>query len=197
MNTIDYRDSTRVKPTTRVSMCVNAYIRVIFVHVKRVSYAISVELVAGLYCTWKLQISYIILGHARQQAGQLYLPFLIYTARYVYVLYTNLGFVQHWNMVRNIFILGLLVYTHLRRLDALQSRIEQTCSFTFQPLSHRRGATIVGLVCHLLAGESHGNLLNYCPQFCGNQTHHRSHRFHSWDPAEHLRLVDSCNFKTP
>ena len=92
MNTIDYKDTTRVKLATCVSMRVNAYIRVIFVHVKRVSHAFSVELVAGLYCTWKLQISYIILGHARQQAGQLYLPFLIYKARYVYA---NLGFVQH------------------------------------------------------------------------------------------------------
>ena len=26
--------------------------------------------------------------------------------------------------------------THLRCLDALQSRIERTCSFIFQPLSH-------------------------------------------------------------
>ena len=33
------------------------------------------------------------------------------------------------------------------------------------------------------------------PQFCGNQTHRRSHRLHSWDPAGYLRLIDSCNFK--
>ena len=54
----------------------------------------------------------------------------------------------------------------------------------------------MGLVCRLLAREGHGNLLNYCPQFCDNQTHCRSHRLHSWDPARHLRLIDSCNFKT-
>ena len=33
----------------------------------------------------------------------------------------------------------------------------------------------MGLVCHLLAGESHGSLLTYCPQFCGNQTHRWSY----------------------
>ena len=39
MNTIDYKDTTRVKPGTRVSMRVNAYTRMIFVRVKRVSHA--------------------------------------------------------------------------------------------------------------------------------------------------------------
>ena len=28
------------------------------------------------------------------------------------------------------------------------------------------------LLCCLLAGEGHGNLQTYCPQFCGNQTYH-------------------------
>ena len=39
MNTIDYKDTTRVKTATRVSIRVNAYTRVIFVHVKCVSHA--------------------------------------------------------------------------------------------------------------------------------------------------------------
>ena len=86
--------------------------------------------------------------------------------------------------------------THLRRLDDLQSRIERSCSFVFQPLSHRRNAAIMGLVCRLLAGEGRGNLQTYCPQFCGNQTLRRSHRLHSWDPAEHLCFVNPCNFRT-
>ena len=51
MNTIDYRDTTRVKPATCMSMHVNAYTRVIFVCIKRVSHTFSVELVAGLYRT--------------------------------------------------------------------------------------------------------------------------------------------------
>ena len=48
--------------------------------------------------------------------------------------------------------------THLQRLDRLQSRIEQTCSSHFQSLLHRRNASIIGLVCRLLAGEGRGNL---------------------------------------
>ena len=110
--------------------------------------------------------------------------------------------------------------THLCCLDALQSQIEWTrvCVYfcanllrlslkiywyscivhlLFNPfLIVERPAAIMGLVCHLLAGEGCRNLLNYCTQFCGNQTHRRSHRLHSWDPAGHLRLIDSCNFKT-
>ena len=54
----------------------------------------------------------------------------------------------------------------------------------------------MGLVCFLLAGEGHGNLLTYCPQFCGNHTHRWSHRLHSWDPVGHLRFINPCNFKT-
>ena len=54
----------------------------------------------------------------------------------------------------------------------------------------------MGLVCRLLAGEGQGNLPTYCPQLFGNAIHCRSHRLHSWDPAEHLRLVNPCNFKT-
>ena len=54
----------------------------------------------------------------------------------------------------------------------------------------------MGLVCHLLAGEGRGNLPTYCPQLRGNPTYRRSNRLHSWDPAEHLRFVNPCNFKT-
>ena len=39
-------------------------------------------------------------------------------------------------------------------------------------------------------------LLTCCPQFCGNQTHRRSHCLHSWDPAGHLCFINPCNFKT-
>ena len=86
--------------------------------------------------------------------------------------------------------------THLRCLNDLQSHIERSCSFVFQPFSHHRNAAIMGLVCRLLAGEGRGNLQTYCPQFCGNQTLRRSHRLYSWDPAEHLRFINPCNFRT-
>ena len=53
MNTIDYKDTTRVKPATRVSMRVNAYTRVIFVRVTRVirvshAFSVAVKLVNAL-----------------------------------------------------------------------------------------------------------------------------------------------------
>ena len=54
----------------------------------------------------------------------------------------------------------------------------------------------MGLVCCLLAGEGRGNLQTYCPQFCDNQIHRRSHCLHFWDPAEHLCFVNPCNFRT-
>ena len=79
----------------------------------------------------------------------------------------------------------MLIPIYVHRLD-LQSRIEQTCSFVFQPLSHHRNTTIVGLVCRLLAGEGRGNLQTYCPQFCYNQIYQKSYRLHSLDPAEHF-----------
>ena len=82
------------------------------------------------------------------------------------------------------------------RLDNLQSRIERTCSVAFQPLGQRRHAAIMGLVCRLLAGEGRENLSTYCPQLCGTPILRRSHRLHSYGPAEHLRLVNFCNFKT-
>ena len=34
----------------------------------------------------------------------------------------------------------------------------------------------------------------YCSD--GNQTLRQSHRLYSWDPAEHLRFVNPCNFRT-
>ena len=67
MNTIDYRATMRVKPATRVSMCVNAYTRMFFcaceMRVKHVSHMFSVELVAGLYHIMPgttLKCSYVI-----------------------------------------------------------------------------------------------------------------------------------------
>ena len=54
----------------------------------------------------------------------------------------------------------------------------------------------MGLVCCLLAGESCGNLQTYCPQFHDTQICRRSHHLYSWDPADHLRFVNPCNFKT-
>ena len=76
----------------------------------------------------------------------------------------------------------------------LQSRIKQTCCSHFQSLLHRRNASIIGLVCRLLAGEGQGNLQNYCPLFCDvDNTHRQSTRLH---PAAHLRFIDPTDFRT-
>ena len=44
--------------------------------------------------------------------------------------------------------------------------------------------------------ENFKSYLSQVTQFCGNQTLRRSHRLHSWDPAEHLCFVNPCNFRT-
>ena len=103
--------------------------------------------------------------------------------------------------IRPTLVYGSILYSgaaniHLRRLVDLQSHIEWSCSFVFQSLSHRWNAAIMGLVCRLLVGEDRGNLQTYCPQFYGNQTLCWSHRLYLWDPAEHLRFVNPCNFRT-
>ena len=56
--------------------------------------------------------------------------------------------------IRPILECGSILYSgaaapHLNCLDYLHSRIEQICSFIFQPLLSHRNAAIVGLVCRL------------------------------------------------
>ena len=134
-----------------------------------------------------------MLCHDKQRAGQLYLCRSLLSQQDVCILYKS------W--IHPILEYGNILYsgaanTHLCRLDNLQSRIEWTCSVTFQPLLQRRHAAIMGLVCHLLAGEGRGNLSTYCLQLCGAPILLRSHRLHSYDPAEHLHFVNLCNCKT-
>ena len=64
----------------------------------------------------------------------------------------------------------------------------------FQPLSHRRNAAIMGLVCRLLAGEGRGNLQTYCPQFCDNQIHRRFIHNQIHMPTPTLLLTTACLF---
>ena len=68
----------------------------------------------------------------------------------------------------------------------------------FQPLFQCQHAAIMGLVCHLLDGEgrANGNLPAHCLQLLHNPTHREFHHLHSWDPAEHLRFINPCNFRT-
>ena len=142
--------------------------------------------------TWEPQIS-DVMGCARQQAGQLYCCRSLLTQDDMCTVHKS--WICPTLEYGNILYSGTAT-THLCHLHALQSRIEQTCSFIFQPLSHCQEAAIVRLVYRLLAAEGHGNLLTYCPQFCGDQTHRWSLCLHSWDSAGHLRFIDPCNFKT-
>ena len=142
--------------------------------------------------TWELQI-FDIPGRARQRAGQLYHCHSFLTKEDMCTIYIS------W--IRPTLEYGSNLYsgaasTHLCCLDDLQSRIERSCSFVFQPLSHCQNAAIMGLVCRLLAGVGCGNLQTYCPQFYGNQVLRWSYRLYPWDPSEHLRFVNPCNFRT-
>ena len=127
-----------------------------------------------------------ILNRGKQRASQLYRCRSLLTSQDLCLIY------KYW--IRPVLEYGNILYTgaassHLQRLDHLQNRIQQTCCSTFQLLSHRRDAAIIGLVCRLLNREGRGNLSSVLS--C-----RRSSRLHTWDPAAHLRFIDPCNFKT-
>ena len=85
--------------------------------------------------------------------------------------------------------------TYLHRFDTLQTRTEHMSSFTFPSLYNRRSAAILGLVCWLLAGEGRSNLSTFCPKFVTIITR-RSQRLHNYDPVNHLRFKNPCDFRT-
>ena len=58
--------------------------------------------------------------------------------------------------------------------------------FPFRSLTDRRNASILGFTCRLLAGEGHGNLQSFCPEF---KISLRSLlRLHGFDPASHIYI---------
>ena len=102
-----------------------------------------------LLLTWEPHIV-SILNCGKQRASQLYCCRSLLTSQDLSLMYKS------W--IRPALEYGSILYaraasTHLQQLDCLQSRIEQTCSSHFQSLLHRRNASIIGLVCLLLAGE--------------------------------------------
>jgi len=101
--------------------------------------------------------------------------------------------------IRPVLEYGCIVYsgaapTHLNRLDQFQTRVEKMCGFSFQSLTDRRNASILGFTCRLLAGEGRGNLQSFCPNF--KISCRSSRRLHGFDPASHLRFQNPCNFRT-
>ena len=129
-----------------------------------------------------------------RESSQLYCYHSLLTSQDLCLMYTS------W--IHPILEYGNILYcgaalSHLRRLDNLQTRIERTCCSTFQSLLHCCNVAIIGFICCLLAGVGQGNLQNFCPTFCGTDDICRwSSRLHSWDPADHLRFIDPCNFRT-
>ena len=142
--------------------------------------------------TWEPHIMKI-LNRGKQRASQLYCCRSLLTSQDISLIFRS------W--IRPVLEYGNILYTgaasgHLQRLDLLQNRIQQTCCSTFQSLSHRRDAAIIGSTCRLLNGEGRGNLPDYCPRFCHVDSRRQSNRLHTWDSAAHLRFIDPCNFKT-
>ena len=55
--------------------------------------------------------------------------------------------------------------TQLAKLDRMQQFAEQLCSSSFVPLSRRRHAAALGLLCKLLDGTCQEHLQMFCPAF--------------------------------
>ena len=55
--------------------------------------------------------------------------------------------------------------TQLSKLDCMQQFAEQLCSSSFVPLSRRRHAASLGLLCKLLDGTCREHLQMFCPAF--------------------------------
>ena len=86
-------------------------------------------------------------------------------------------------------------FSHLNRLDSLQTRVENMCGFSIPTLASRRNASILGFTCRLLNGEGRGNLQSFCPSFQA-ETLRSSRRLHSSDSASHLRFHNPINYRT-
>ena len=135
-----------------------------------------------------------MLNRGKQRLSQLYCCRSLLTSQDLCLIYKS------W--IRLTLEYGNILYSgaalgHLQRLDNWQTRIESTCCSTFPPLLHHRNTVIIHLVCRLLAGEGQGNLHYSCPLFCEtDDTHRWSSRLHAWDPVDHLRFIDPCNFQS-
>ena len=76
----------------------------------------------------------------------------------------NRAFVRPVAEYGGILLLGASA-TQLSKLDRMQQFAEQLCSSSFVPLSRRRHATALGLLCKLLDGTCREHLQMFCPAF--------------------------------
>ena len=81
---------------------------------------------------------------------------------------------------------------HLHKLDAVQKAAERLCQVSFQPLSSRRKASAIGLLCKLLDSHCRRPLQNFCPTLV-SVTHSRYLRYVSDDP---LLLQNSIKYNS-
>ena len=65
---------------------------------------------------------------------------------------------------------------HLHKLDAVQKAAERLCQISFQPLSSRRKAGAIGLLCKLLDSHCQQPLQNFSPTLV-SVTHPRCLRY--------------------
>ena len=70
---------------------------------------------------------------------------------------------------------------HLHKLDAVQKAAERLCQISFQPLSSRRKAGAIGLLCKFLDSRCQQPLQNFSPTLV-SVTHPRCLRYISDDP---------------
>ena len=93
-----------------------------------------------------------ILNRGKQRASQLYCCRSLLTSQDLCLMYRS------W--IHPVLEYGNILYTGAasRHHDHLQTRTQQTCCSTFQLLSPRCNAAIIGLICCLLDGEGRGNL---------------------------------------
>ena len=119
-----------------------------------------------------------ILGCAKHKTGQLYHCCSFVTKQDMCTTYKSWICPTLQNMV--VFFIQVLLILHARHLE---------------DFSHCPNAEIMGLVCHLLAVEGCTCLLPTCSFVVIMQAHHRFHRLHPWDPAEHFCFVNPCNFR--
>ena len=81
---------------------------------------------------------------------------------------------------------------HLHKLDAVQKAAERLCQVSFPPLSSRRKASAIGLLCKLLDSHCQRPLQNFCPTLV-SVTHSRYLRYVSDDP---LLLQNSIKYNS-
>ena len=99
--------------------------------------------------TWQKHID-SVLCHGKQRLGQLY--------RYRSLLGSQGIATAYKSWIRPSFECGPILYSgaaqsHLAHLDSFQARVENMCGVSFPPLIVCHNASVLGLTCHLLAGE--------------------------------------------